>query len=502
MLRPPRFLIRGLIILFWAVATGTLVYQEAVLPYVRTAPMVLAAETPRDYWMSVLMGDSTRVGFIHVRSKPDMVERVPGSRINLTVRLALSLFGQDTSLLLNGEAWRSSDSKAAEVDFDIASGEHEMKIEGKLADGTLDARLHTAGEVTPLTFPVDSQLLFGGGLGAGAVDLPILEPGQEVYIDSFDPTTMSIGKAKIVCERIETVAAAGEPVQARVYAISIGGITTRAWVTEEQETVRAETPFGLTLIKTTAQEAMRPLEGEERASLVQSLSVQPTGLAAAVDLKRMRFRISGLPEELTLPEDGYQRLIEPGVYEVAPPESPLALTPAELGAEEREALLAADPLVTSDHPLVVEAAAEATRGAETDLARAMGIYDWVFANIDKVPIISVPSALDVLRTKQGDCNEHTVLFTAMSRAVGVPCRIVIGLVYSDSIGGFGYHAWPEVYVEGGWLPMDPTLGQPVADATHVKLLTGSIDKWTALVNYIGRIEMEILETEPVQEGDV
>lgn len=473
---------------------GLLVYREIIVPSLYAAPVVLAAEVPRDYWMSVSMGD-TRVGFVHVRSDPEMRERVPGSRINLTVRLALSLFGQNANLLLSGEAWRSSDNTAAVFDFDIASGEHEMRIEGKLDDGTLDARLHTAGEETPFTFPVDSQLLFGGGMGAGAVDLPILEPGEEVYINSFDPTTMSMGKARIHCERIDTVPAAGEMVQARVYAVSMGGITTRAWVTEEQETVRAETPFGLLLTKTNPEEAMRPLEGGERASLVQSLSVQPKGLSAAVGLQRMRFRISGLPEDLTLPEDEYQKKIEAGVYEITPPATVEARTGAPLEGGEREALLASDPLVTSDNPQIVAAAGEAVRSADTDLERAMNLYRWVYDNIDKVPIISVPSALDVLRTRQGDCNEHTVLFTAMARAAGVPCRIVIGLVYSDTLGGFGYHAWPEVYADG-WLPMDPTLGQPIADATHIKLLTGSIEKWTGLVNYIGRVEMEILEADP------
>jgi hypothetical protein len=42
--------------------------------------------------------------------------------------------------------------------------------------------------------------------------------------------------------------------------------------------------------------------------------------------------------------------------------------------------------------------------------------------------------------------------------------------------------------------MDPTLGQPVADATHIKLLNGGIDKWPALVSYIGKVQIEVVET--------
>ena len=85
----------------------------------------------------------------------------------------------------------------------------------------------------------------------------------------------------------------------------------------------------------------------------------------------------------------------------------------------------------------------------------------------------------MLRTKVGDCNEHTVLYVAMARALGLPARIAVGLVYLR--GAFYYHAWPEVYVaepdgRGLWLPVDPTLNQFPADPTHVRLARGGLDK--------------------------
>ena len=60
----------------------------------------------------------------------------------------------------------------------------------------------------------------------------------------------------------------------------------------------------------------------------------------------------------------------------------------------------------------------------------------------------------------------------MARALGLPARVAVGLVYLR--GAFYYHAWPEVYVAqsptlGQWLPVDPTLNQFPADATHVRL---------------------------------
>jgi len=94
----------------------------------------------------------------------------------------------------------------------------------------------------------------------------------------------------------------------------------------------------------------------------------------------------------------------------------------------------------------------------------------------------------VLDTREGDCNEHTVLFVALVRALGIPSKQAIGLVYHK--GSFYYHSWPEVYV-GDWIAMDPTLGQPLADATHIKLLEGELDQQVKLMQAIGKIRLSI-----------
>jgi hypothetical protein len=41
--------------------------------------------------------------------------------------------------------------------------------------------------------------------------------------------------------------------------------------------------------------------------------------------------------------------------------------------------------------------------------------------------------------------------------------------------------------------MEPTLGQPIADATHVKLLTGDIERWPRLLAFLGKLRIEVLE---------
>jgi hypothetical protein len=46
-----------------------------------------------------------------------------------------------------------------------------------------------------------------------------------------------------------------------------------------------------------------------------------------------------------------------------------------------------------------------------------------------------------------------------------------------------------------WLPVDPTLNQFPADATHLRLARGGLDKQAAILPLIGRIRMTILDLE-------
>ena len=140
------------------------------------------------------------------------------------------------------------------------------------------------------------------------------------------------------------------------------------------------------------------------------------------------------------------------------------------------------------------------RGVTVVRARAERLMREVNQLVEKKPTVSLPSALEVLRTKVGDCNEHTVLFVALARAQGIPARINVGLVYVR--GAFYYHAWPEVYLDEGngrgmWLPVDPTFNQFPADATHVRLARGGLDQQTAILPLIGRVKMTVLQVEVV-----
>jgi len=213
----------------------------------------------------------------------------------------------------------------------------------------------------------------------------------------------------------------------------------------------------------------------------------------------MKVRLHGLGS-LTLPEDRVQSSLGAGLYLIETPAEPGRGIRAAGGAEEipqrhpGAQFLGPEALVQSDHPKIRQQAEVIIDGEQDPWRRASKIHDWVFSHLEKTAVVSIPSALEVLAQGRGDCNEHAVLFTALARAASVPARIAIGIVWSDELQGFYYHAWPEIYLDG-WTWMDPTLGQTQADATHIKLLNGGIETWPQLLPYLGKLEIEVLAIE-------
>jgi hypothetical protein len=488
----------AVIIGFWIAMMAGLAYREGYLPFLggpRRAPAPRSTK-PSDTWMGIYTSGGSRVGFVNTTTYPDTRENTVGISTNITSQLDVNLLSMPMKISITGSAFLPMEKGIAEFNFQVRSSEHTMRVAGAVKNGMLDASVFTAGEEMPLRFPVGEDLFIAGGMGSATLNVPSLRIGEEVLVDTFDPMTLSAGKARVKCTGEEVLEILGERVPTKIIVTDIQGITSKAWVTYDEEVVRAETPLGLYLEKIAPEEARMSAKPEDAPSasqagidLIQSVAVKPAGKTPRRDATRMTVRLTHAGPQ-TPPSDDVQKVEGDRIVIAAPPE-PAEPVAAPDGMAE---FLGSDPLIQAGHPRIKEMAAQIV-GGETDLWRkARKIHDWVFANIAKVPVFSIPSALETLETREGDCNEHAVLYTALARAAGVPAKVACGLVWSDELQGFYYHAWPEVWA-GKWVWVDPTFGQPVADATHIKLIGGGIDRWPQLAAYIGQLELEVIEVE-------
>jgi transglutaminase-like putative cysteine protease len=131
-------------------------------------------------------------------------------------------------------------------------------------------------------------------------------------------------------------------------------------------------------------------------------------------------------------------------------------------------------------------------GKETDpLKKARLIERWVYKELKKSYSDNADTALEILDHKAGDCTEHSLLFVALARAVGVPAREVGGLAFvKGDKPMFGWHAWAEVHDGHQWVSIDPTWNEVYVDATHIKLSEGPRDLGWA--NVAGKLKIKVL----------
>jgi transglutaminase-like putative cysteine protease len=285
--------------------------------------------------------------------------------------------------------------------------------------------------------------------------------------------------------------------------LAFSGLRTTAWVTDTGEIVREESPMGLITVLETQEQAMAlAVSNRMQSDMLETAAIVPATrrghqIVEPRDVVRLTLRLTGA--ELAGDDlQGVGQSVDGNVIEL----SDARLFEAGPADRDLDRYLKPEPFIESDAPEIRAEAEKMVAGITGTRARAERLVREVNSYVEKRPTVSLPSALEVLRTRVGDCNEHTALFVAMARSLGIPARISVGLAYVR--GAFYYHAWPEVYIDEGqgrglWLPVDPTFNQFPADATHLRLARGGLDKQTAILPLVGRARIAVVDLE-VKEG--
>ncbi len=264
-------------------------------------------------------------------------------------------------------------------------------------------------------------------------------------------------------------------------------------IVDEQGRTLEQTMANITMIREPRQTALTENWRDKPTDLPEIARVPVTRrLPNARALRRLVVRVGGV-DLADLSIDSHRQTLVDGVLTVtvAPPPPQGDFTIPYSGDDEKlREWLRPEPLLESDDPAIIKQARQIVPLDVEAMTAARAIAHWVYKNLEKKPLVSITSAKDVLMIRRGDCNEHAALFTALARAIGLPARVDVGLVYLN--GAFYYHAWNSVYV-GRWVTLDATFGQFPADATHLRIVSGGLDKQVDIVRVMGTINLEILE---------
>jgi len=480
-----------LAVLAWVGCMAVLLHRT----YLQAAPANLATDLARygteAEWRGVYYRGE-KVGF----TVGQVVAIDDGFELQEDGRLQMSLLGATTPAVIRTTARVDQAFQLRAFEFSLDPGTGPLAITGTVDGLTLAMQIRSAGSVRTETRTLAeppalmlnlARRLAGTGLVAGATHRLMV----------FDPATLANQPVTVRVHDREVVLTGGRPLPAFKVDLGYAGLTTTAWVTDTGVIVREESPLGLLSVRETPEQAQQlAVSARVRTDMLAAAAVVPTlrvPISEPADVVRLEVELSGVDLSGFDLTSATQRL-NGRVLEVRDPGT-LAAGTAD---PDLARFLAPETLIESDDPEIRTEAERLVAGVTGTRARAERLVREVNALLDKKPTVSVPSAKEVLRTKVGDCNEHTALYVAMARALGIPARINVGLAMVR--GAFYYHAWPEVWIDespsrGYWLPVDPTFNQFPADATHLRLLQGGLERQTAILPLIGRLQLTVLTAE-------
>lgn len=244
----------------------------------------------------------------------------------------------------------------------------------------------------------------------------------------------------------------------------------------------------------------------------ETLVALPEPLSNPRGVERMTVTLWPMPEQSLIIEDAWQTVIARGdrhavSYQISAPQGswpdgvPLSqLHTWNWPSEFTNLYLSPTLHVQADHPRIRQQAAALVRDAAYAGQAVAALAAWCAQTLKKSFRVTVPTAVEVLESLEGDCNEHATLYAALARSAGIPTKICVGLVYSEQFHAFGYHAWNESLVDPAadlWVAVDTTLnGAERVDATHIKLMEGDIGDWVKVVPIIGALHASVESVEP------
>lgn len=351
--------------------------------------------------------------------------------------------------------------------------------------GVLEIENEAGGKKYARTVPYKGELL--GPEGIRLLSFQKLRvPG-----DAIEYQTISSESGTVMKGRRKVIARESLHMDGRVIAalkveevIETSGITGLSWLDENGESIKAEipTPFGLSEIIRADEAAARtaagggelPVEMYERSMIKTNVRL-PRSRALEMLRVKLSLRDAGAgwpdlerPGQTVVSQTDQDLLLE---ISRLPAPAPARRPVLETGANRE--FLRPNEYVQSDLPEIREIALSVI-GGETDvLAAALKLERWVAENMTFDLGIALAPASELIRNKRGTCLGYATFLASLTRAAGIPSRIVLGYVYA--LGMFGGHAWTEIQVGEEWIPIDAAVvSAGIADPARIGFSASSL----------------------------
>ena len=451
---------------------------------IKAALQLSAAETD-DWFLIRIRGSNAGFGRSRQYRSDD------GWVLKDNLKISLNIQGQLKPVTIISNAVVDNEFRLKSFNLKVASGIISFQQKGRIDGRNLLVRSPAAlggGERRIKLFqaPRISRSL---GLPAPLTGLNV---GDEMTIPIFDPLDGQKWDAFVRVEDKARLKAAGVEMEAWLVKAFFRTVEANMWVDKEGRLIKGRLPLGITVMRTTKEEIKKEMAGVRDLPEMMGLAAVPVegDLPDPRSLKRLKLEIVK-GGDLQIASDDFRQKRKKNEVEIVREPIPKSAYKLPCADPHYEIFLVSSMFIRSDHDDIIAKAKEIVGDEKDPVKAARLINTWVYKNLKKVPTPAVPDALSVLYGKQGDCNEHAVLSVALARAVGIPAKIALGLVYLED--GFYYHAWCVYWTGKRWITADPLINQMPVDASHIALLYGDVDKHANVLAYLGKLKFKILE---------
>ncbi|MBU49501.1 MAG: hypothetical protein CL920_12470 [Deltaproteobacteria bacterium] len=444
-------------------------------------------------WMGLYL-KKRKIGYVHTTTSKDK----EGYVIQQRTLMAMRLFGTQQQVAVFSKVSVNKSFGLRHFTFQLHSALSQFSARGRVHGPYIQVVLNTGGSKRRFQRKYRPSL-YSSVLRPYIASLKP-KPGKKIRTTIFDPQSMSYVPTVVEVVGYEPLKIHGKHypkvLKLRQY---FRGIKMLSWLDEKGDTLKEVSASGMILLREGAHRARRGIS--KGVDMIKATRIKLRGRIQAPKTRKslhVRLRnvdVSSFPELfrrrqsrkaalLLIQKEDVGKLPDVAFSAFASSRGRAKLSQEILDAHK------ATSLVQSDHPDILKQATKITTKSKTRREAIDAIARWVHTSLKKKSVIGIPSAIETLKTRVGDCNEHATLFAALARAVSIPCQIVSGIAYLR--GNFYYHAWNECHIAGEqWLSVDATWGQTPADVTHIVFVRGGLEKQISLIQLMGRLKIDI-----------
>jgi hypothetical protein len=441
--------------------------------------------TPVDRWYEVYLGGG-KVGYVSdimqkdgdvIKSRNEFVMQIKraGQSIEITVE-------QETKEKISGELIEfSTETKMAGIPM-LKKG----RVEGE--ELVVYEKQFISGKET--RYPFDPEGGMSWGLRKQVMENGFQEAGKtyELKVYSPDMGMKKPVKAKIICFGEKPIEIGEKKIKAFEVHMELkspfGSVITKSWFDENCIALKTVVNMGgmnIAIIEVPKKKAKKM---EEEAHELLLSSVVPldaavpnsdinTFIMKAIKGKWSAKLFEGNGQKIEKINDNSIRVIVDQSLKKKKVEGETDLKP----------FLSSSVYLDTDDLLIQKLAKKGKGKAKTSQEIANKLTKFVFRYMsNKNYEVGFATASEVARSKAGDCTEHSILLAALGRALGIPSRVVTGLVYADEFEDqkdvLVYHMWTQFYIDDQWLNLDSALGLVKCPADRITFSVDSLEEDT------------------------